>query len=111
MYTHANFEMIGRVAKITSRDAVSYLTVAGDDAIKDESGAFEDRPWFNDLAAFGAVKEGLSRLRTGDLVRAVGTIRPTQYENDDGMTVYATGMTLRKVSILARSSREIEEEA
>lgn len=93
MRTFSEFQIIGRVGKVTEVGTTLRVSIAADYGKKDNNGEYQSNAFWNDVTIFNEkvikwVKENVGK---GDLVHTRGTIRQTSYEKD-GETIYS--MTL-----------------
>ncbi|PKQ10900.1 MAG: hypothetical protein CVT70_17205 [Alphaproteobacteria bacterium HGW-Alphaproteobacteria-1] len=94
MKTFAKFEIVGRVGKIKEVGTTLRVSIAAEYGKRDNNGDFQSRPFWNEVTIFNenVIKWAKENVATGDLVRAEGTLRQSDWEGKDGETVY--GMTL-----------------
>ena len=93
MKTFAEFQIIGRVGKITEAGSTLKISVAADYGKRAEDGSWDSKPFWNTVTIFNekTVNWIKDNIEVGNLVHTRGTIRETSYEKD-GATVY--GVTL-----------------
>lgn len=93
MNTFAKFEIVGRVGKVKEVGTTLRISIAAEYGRKDNNGDFQSNPFWNEVTIFNenVSKWAKENVTPGDLVRAEGTIRQTEWEKD-GQTVY--GVTL-----------------
>src|ERR1700712_4313 len=74
----AEFRVIGRVGKITSRDKVSYVSVAANYNRRDGDDWKTDTHW-NSVVCFSNVGAQVEAASKGDLVHVTGRVRETSH--------------------------------
>ncbi|MBE0455366.1 MAG: single-stranded DNA-binding protein [Roseovarius sp.] len=94
MKTFAKFEIVGRVGKIKDVGSTLRVSIAAEYGKRDNNGDFQSRPFWNEVTIFNenVITWAKENVATGDLVRAEGTLRQSEWAGKDGETVY--GMTL-----------------
>lgn len=103
MAGQAEWNFVGRIAKITDFDNVTKVRGIANYAKKNESGEWEDDPYSAELTVFGDGRRRYTNehLSTGDLFRAAGRFKEDRYEKD-GETKYSTTFYVDKIERLAR---------
>lgn len=93
MKTFAEYQILGRIGKITAAGNTLKISIASEYGRRDDKGEFQSKPFWNTVTIFreATVKWITANVATGDLVMARGTLRETSYEKD-GITNY--GITL-----------------
>ncbi|MGJ8535735.1 MAG: single-stranded DNA-binding protein [Parasphingopyxis sp.] len=102
MQNEATFHTIGRIARITNRDKVSYINVAVNKPYQ-KDGEWKETTEYVTVTFFKKSQDWAKNARTGDLVRIAGDVVTNSFERD-GDTVYNTDLVARRHAILARSS-------
>jgi single-stranded DNA-binding protein len=94
MKTFAQFEIIGRVGRLKQVGPTLRVSLAAEYGRKDDRGEFQSRPFWNEVTIFNetVAKWITEHVEVGDVVRAFGTVRQTQWEDEEGRTIY--GVTL-----------------
>ena len=97
----AEFHIIGRVGKIDARDKVTYVDVAANYNRKDDDGQWQSDTHWNRVTCFSRTAEKVARSGKGDLVRIIGRVRQSSYE-DAGAVHYGTDLIADDYSVIAR---------
>jgi single-stranded DNA-binding protein len=94
MKTFAQFEIIGRIGRVKQVGPTLRVSLAAEYGRKDDRGEFQSRPFWNEVTIFNetSAKWITEHVQVGDVVRAFGTVRQTQWEDEEGRTIY--GVTL-----------------
>ena len=94
MRTFAEYEIVGRVGNVKVVGTTLRVSIAAEYGRKDNNGVFQSSPFWNEVTIFNenVIRWVKEHVKTGDLVRAEGTLRQTEYEGRNGETIYA--MTL-----------------
>lgn len=94
MRSFSEFQIIGRVGKLKEVGPTLRISIASEYGRKDDQGTFQPNPFWNEVTLFkeAAITWAKANVRPGDIVHARGTIRQSQWEAQDGSTVY--GVTL-----------------
>jgi single-stranded DNA-binding protein len=102
MRTFAEFQIIGRVGKVTPIGAVLRVAVAAEYKRRDDGGELKPNTYWNEITLFGEreIEWVKGNVNTGDLVHVRGTLRQTKYEKD-GQTVYGTTLAAEAFDRLA----------
>lgn len=100
----AEFRIIGRVGKITSREKVSYVTVAANYNRRDGDEWKTDTLW-NSVVCFSNVAQQVEAAAKGDLVHVTGRVRENNHGEGDDVT-YRTELIADTFSILAKSDND-----
>lgn len=102
----AEFRIIGRVGKVTTKDKVTYVEVASNYHRKDGDDWKTDTLW-NSVTAFRSAAERANKVGTGDLVHITGRVRQNRFEKD-GQTTYTVELIADSISVLAKPSEASE---
>ncbi len=100
----AEFGIIGRIGKITSRERVKYVNVAANYNRRDGDEWKTDTYW-NSVICFSNVAAQVDAAGVGDLVHITGRVRESQH-GDGNDTTYRTELIADSFSVLARSESE-----
>jgi len=100
----AEFRIIGRVGKITSREKVRYVTVAANYNRRDGDEWKTDTLW-NSVVCFSNVGQQVEAAAKGDLVHVTGRVRENNHGEGDDVT-YRTELIADTFSILAKSDND-----
>lgn len=94
MRSFSEFQIVGRVGKLKEVGPTLRISIAAEYGRKDEQGNFQPNAFWNEVTLFNeaAITWAKANVRPGDIVHARGTIRQSQWEAQDGTTVY--GVTL-----------------
>jgi single-stranded DNA-binding protein len=94
MKTFAQFEIIGRVGRLKRVGPTLRVSLAAEYGRKDDRGEFQSRPFWNEVTIFNetVAKWITENVEVGDVARAFGTVRQTQWEDEEGRTTF--GVTL-----------------
>jgi single-strand DNA-binding protein len=105
MKTFAEFEILGRVGKITPAGPALKIAIAADYGRRDDQGDWQQNTYWNTVTVFSEKTVAWLRdnLSTGDLVLARGTLRDHSYEKD-GATLYSTTFAATSVDRLAKKA-------
>lgn len=107
MKTFAQFEIIGRVGRLKEVGSTLRVAIAADYGRKDEGGTFRPNPYWNEVTIFG--ERIAARVRehteTGDIVRAFGTVRQTQWETETGGAAYGVTLAAEQFDNYSRDER------
>ena len=103
MAGQAEFNFVGRIARITDLNGVTKVRAIANYARKRDDGDYEDDPYSVELSVFGDGRRRYvnEHLSTGDLIRAAGRFREDSYEKD-GERVFGTTFFADKIERLAR---------
>lgn len=100
----AEFRIIGRVGKITSRERVKYVSVAANYNRRDGDDWKTDTHW-NSVVCFSNVANQVESAGKGDLVHITGRVRESQHgEGND--TAYRTELIADTFSVLTKGEGE-----
>jgi single-stranded DNA-binding protein len=104
MKTFAQFEIIGRVKQVGPTLRVS---LAAEYGRKDDRGEFQSRPFWNEVTIFNetAAKWIVEHVQVGDVVRAFGTVRQTQWEDEEGRTIYCVTLAAEEFDDFSHDER------
>ena len=102
----AEFQIIGNVGKITSREKVTYVSVAANYNRRDGDEWKSDTLW-NSVVCFSNVGNTVEASGKGDLVRITGRMRENSYGEGTEVT-YRTELIADTFSILAKAGNEAE---
>ncbi|MEM7500231.1 MAG: single-stranded DNA-binding protein [Pseudomonadota bacterium] len=107
MRTFAKYEIIGRVGKLKDVGGTLRVSVAAEYGRKDDRGEFQSKPYWNEVTIFNdnVAKWVRENTQKGDVVRAAGTIRQTQWENSDGGTEYGITMAAEDFDNFSQDER------
>lgn len=100
----AEFRIIGRIGKITSRERVKYVNVAANYNRRDGD-EWKTDPYWNSVICFSNVAAQVDAAGVGDLVHITGRVRESQH-GDGNDTAYRTELIADSFSVLARSESE-----
>lgn len=100
----AEFRIIGRIGKITSRERVKYVSVAANYNRRDGDDWKTDTHW-NSVVCFSNVAAQVDAAGVGDLVHITGRVRESQH-GDGNDTTYRTELIADSFSVLARAESE-----
>lgn len=105
MRTFAEFQIIGRVGKITTAGPTLKINLAAEYGRTDKDGTFRHNTFWNTVTLFEERQIAwiTKNVAVGDLVHARGTIRETSWEKD-GETRYGVTLAAREFSLLARKA-------
>lgn len=101
----AEFRIIGRVAKVTKRENVTYVSVAANYNRKDGDEWKTDTHW-NEVTLFDRQADRL-KAETGDLVHITGRVRQNEYKKGNE-TIHSVALIAQSLSILARKGEAAE---
>ena len=100
----AEFRIIGRIGKITSRERVKYVSVAANYNRRDGDDWKTDTHW-NSVVCFSNVANQVESAEKGDLVHITGRLRESQHgEGND--TAYRTELIADTFSVLTKGEGE-----
>lgn len=103
MINNAQFQIIGRIGKITKHDKVTHISVASDRQVKDGDGWKKDTIW-NSVTIFSEpMRKRLNNDKVGKKGNQVifqGTIQSNSYEKD-GSTIYTTDLIATDFDVLS----------
>lgn len=100
----AEFRIIGRIGKITSRERVKYVSVAANYNRRDGDEWKTDTHW-NSVVCFSNVASQVEAAGKGDLVHITGRVRESQHgEGND--TTYRTELIADSFSVLTKGESE-----
>lgn len=100
----AEFRIIGRIGKITSREKVKYVSVAANYNRRDGEEWKTDTHW-NSVVCFSNVASQVDNAGKGDLVHITGRVRESQHgETND--TTYRTELIADTFSVLTKADTE-----
>ena len=113
MRTFAEFQILGRVGKVKEVGKTVRITIAAEYGRKDDRGDFQGNPYWNEVTIFNpnVMKWALENVAPGDLVNARGTIRQSQWENQDGGTEYGVTMAAEDFDNLTLAVKKSMERA
>ena len=94
----AEFQILGRIGKITSNDSVTHIDVASNMPRKQGDQWVEDTAW-NRLTCFAKTKERADGLDKGDLIFVRGKMRQSSYDKD-GVTIYTVDMIVDRLGVV-----------
>ena len=105
MRTHAEFQIIGVVGKITTAGSVLKVSVAADYGRKDDRGDYQQNSYWNTVTLFNErtidwVKENVA---PGDMVHTRGTLRETSYDKN-GDTVYGITLAAEQFDLIRKKA-------
>ncbi|MGY6697718.1 MAG: single-stranded DNA-binding protein [Roseinatronobacter sp.] len=106
MQTFAEFQIIGRIGKITQAGSTLKISVAADYGKRAEDGSWDSKPFWNTVTVFNdkTVSWIKANVDVGDLVHTRGTIRETSYDKD-GTTQYGVTLAGDQFSLLAKKDQ------
>lgn len=108
MQNIAEFRLIGRVGKITSKDKVTFVEIASNYGRKVGDNWEDDTHW-NRVTLFGKLHERAAKLGTGDMVHIAGRVRQTRFEKN-GETVYSVDMIADAMGTLVKKDHPADQE-
>lgn len=100
----AEFRIIGRIGKITSRERVAYVSVAANYNRRDGDEWKTDTHW-NSVVCFSNVAQQVEAAGKGDLVHITGRVRESNHGEGNDVS-YRTELIADTFSILAKSENE-----
>lgn len=100
----AEFEIIGRVAVMKTVGIALKVDIAADYPRKNADGSWNENTHWNTVTVFDEkmaqrIEQG---CEPGDIVRAVGRVRNTSYEDRDGNKVYTVQLACLSFNLVAR---------
>ena len=105
MQNIAKFEIRGNIAKITTRDNVTFLDIAVNSSRKDENGEYQDEVEFISVTCWAKHKGWADKRTVGDFVQIEGRIRPNKIERD-GKTEYGMTLAVNARAVLRSKQKE-----
>ena len=100
----AEFRIIGRIGKITSRERVSYVSVAANYNRREGDEWKTDTHW-NSVVCFSNVASQVEGAAKGDLVHVTGRVRESNHGEGSDIT-YRTELIADTFSVLAKTGGE-----
>lgn len=100
----AEFRIIGRVGKITSRERVTYVSVAANYNRRDGDDWKTDTLW-NSVVCFSNVAQQVEATGKGDLVHVTGRVRESSYGEANDVS-YRTELIADTFSTLSKAETE-----
>ena len=100
----AEFRIIGRIGKITSREKVTYVSVAANYNRRDGDDWKTDTHW-NSVVCFSNVASQVEAAGKGDLVHVTGRVRENNHGEGNDVT-YRTELIADSFSVLAKADGE-----
>ena len=100
----AEFRIIGRIGKITSRERVTYVNVAANYNRRDGDEWKKDTHW-NSVVCFANVSQKVDAAAKGDLVHITGRVRERSHGEEADVS-YRTELIADTFSMLSRSEGE-----
>lgn len=101
----AEFRIIGRIGKITSRERVKYVNVAANYNRRDGDEWKTDTHW-NSVVCFSNVAQQVDAAGKGDLVHITGRVRESQHGGEGNDTTYRTELIADTFSVLTKNETE-----
>lgn len=101
MQNIAEFQIIGRVGKITEHDKVAKVSVASNYNRQENGEWITDTLW-NEVTLFGRLIERCVKASKGDLVHFRGRIRQNSYDAADGKR-YTVELIADGFAVLAKA--------
>ena len=100
----AEFRIIGRIGKVTSRERVTYVSVAANYNRRDGEDWKTDTHW-NSVVCFSNVAAQVDAAGKGDLVHITGRVRESTHGEANEVT-YRTELIADTFSILTKAEAE-----
>lgn len=100
----AEFQIIGRIGRITPRERVSYVRVAANYNRRDGDDWKTETLW-NSVVCFSHLTAKVEAAAKGDLVYVTGRMHETSHGDDNEVT-YRTELIAETFSVLAKASGE-----
>jgi single-strand DNA-binding protein len=100
----AEFRIIGRIGKITSREKVRYVSVAANYNRRDGDDWKTDTLW-NSVVCFSNVASQVEAAGKGDLVHVTGRVRESSHGEGNDVS-YRTELIADTFSVLAKADSE-----
>ena len=99
----AEFQTIGRIARIAEVGTTLKINIASDYPRRNEDGTWDDNTHWNTVTIFAERTIAWIKKNTkpGDLVRVTGRLRQGSYEKE-GQTVYTTDLITEDFNLLAK---------
>lgn len=97
----AEFRIIGRIGKITTRERVTYVSVAANYNRRDGDDWKKDTYW-NSVVCFSNVAQQTEAAAKGDLVHVTGRVRERSHGEANDVS-YRTELIADTFSVLAKS--------
>ena len=99
----AEFNIIGRVGKITNLNGVTKVSIASKYPRKDDHGEWHNNDHWNTVTIFNETtrKWIASNLATGDIVHTAGKMKENSYQKD-GATIYSHDFTVSQFNRIAK---------
>jgi len=108
----AEFQIIGRVAKVKDVGSTLRVSICANYPVKDKQGVWQDNPHWNEVVIFQESTQGYVKkhIEQGDLVFARGRVRQGRYTKD-GEERFTVDLICADFSRLAKPSSEAASEA
>lgn len=106
MQNIAEFQIIGRIGKITEHDKVTKISVASNYNRQDNGEWFTDTHW-NEVTLFGRLIERGAKAEKGDLIHIRGRIRQNSYDTPDGKR-YTVELIADGFAVLAKATEHAD---
>ena len=99
----AEFQIIGRVGNLKKVGTTLRVTIAASYPYKDDRGDWQDRTRWNEITIFNDSRKNYvqNNIKSGDLIRATGTIEQTSWEKD-GETFYGVTLACEQIGRLTK---------
>lgn len=107
MQNIAEFQIIGRIGKIDTKDKVTYMSVAANYRRKDGEEWVDDTHW-NNVTLFSKVAARVGKMTTGDLVHVRGRVRQNRYDKD-GQTQFNVDLIADSIARLAKVGEDSDD--
>ena len=101
MQNIAEFQIIGRVGKVTEHDKVTKVSVASNYNRQDNAEWITDTHW-NEVTLFGRLIERGAKADKGDLVHIRGRVRQNSYDAAEGKR-YTVELIADGFAVLAKA--------
>jgi single-stranded DNA-binding protein len=113
MRSFSEFQIIGRVGKLKEVGPTLRISIASEYGRKDDRGEFQQNTFWNEVTLFNeaTITWANANIRPGDIVHARGTIRQSQWEAQDGSTVYGVTLAAEQVDDFSHDERRRAEAA
>jgi len=107
MKTFAEFQILGRVGKVSGVGQTTHVSICANYAFKDRNGDTKDKSYWNEITIWSESTRKYVRdyAKPGDLVVARGTLKQSGFEKD-GEKVYTVDLNCEDFSILASAKTD-----
>lgn len=105
----AEFQIIGRVGKITPLNGVAKVSIASKYPRKDDHGEWHNNDHWNTVTIFNDTTQKwiAANLSKGDIVHATGRMKENSYQKD-GATIYSHDFNATQLNRLAKKIEETD---